>query len=261
MKVLVTFALETEFAPWRARHRFRPGKWGTADAYVATIGTAEVGVILTGVGPKQAALRAWQAFNSEFDSVSLCISSGLAGALRPGYQLAQVLAARTVRSEVARTGSEANILESSGALVSFAGDCGATVVDRFLSAGRVVAKAEEKRHLGLTADAVEMESFEILREAAESGVPAVAIRAVSDLASDDMPLEDMEGVLTGDGKLSIPRVVGKIVLHPAALPHLVKLGRESKRAAEALAQFLDRYIVMVSERAAPIETRTSATIQ
>jgi len=260
VKILVTFALENEFAPWRAMHRFRAVKWGGAEAFFAEVGAAEVGVVLTGVGPKQAALRASEVIRTEFDSISLCVSSGLAGALRPNYQIAQVLAARTVYSEVPRADLQSKTLKSSNALVSFAEECGATVVDQFHSANRVIARAEEKQHLGLTADAVEMESFEIFLEAAASGIPAVAVRAVSDLSNENLPL-DMGEVLTDDGKLSIPRVVGQVALHPAVLPDLLKLGQQSKRAAESLAQFLERYIAMVSDRAAALETNTSAVIR
>ena len=99
MKILVTFALENEFAPWRVMREFRAGKWGDADVYRAQIGAAEVGVILTGAGPKQAHLEAAKILGSDPDSINLCVSSGLAGALKPDYQVGQVLAARSVRTE------------------------------------------------------------------------------------------------------------------------------------------------------------------
>ncbi|HTS13659.1 MAG TPA: hypothetical protein VMH00_16185 [Candidatus Limnocylindrales bacterium] len=257
MKVLVTFALETEFAPWRAMRRFRPAKWGQAEAFFAQIGAAEVGVVLTGVGPKQAATRAAQVMRSDFDSVGLCISSGLAGAVRPAYQIAQVLAARTIRAEDAPERAEGGTLKSSDALLSFAEECGATPVGQFYSASRVIGRAEEKQHIGHVADAVEMESFEILREAAAAGIPAIALRAISDLSTENLPL-DMGDLLNSEGKVSIPRVVGQVALHPTALPDLVKLGQNSKRAAESLAQFLDRYIATVADRTAALETRTTA---
>ena len=89
------------------------------------------------------------------------------------------------------------------------------------------------------------------------GIPAIAIRAISDLSSQDLPL-DMSEILTNEGKVSIPRVVGQVAMHPTALPELVKLGQQSSRAAEALAQFLERYIVFVSDRAAALENKAAA---
>ena len=92
-----------------------------------------------------------------------------------------------------------------------------------------------------------MESFEIFREAAACGSPAVAIRAISDGIDEDLPL-DMNQLFTDEGQLSISRVMGQVALHPQSIPGLVKLRENSKRAAESLARFLDRYVATVIER-------------
>lgn len=252
MRVLVTFALENEFAPWRARRKFRRSTWGAAQVYLAEIGTAEVGVVLTGAGPRQASLESSKVTWADSDSVDFCISSGLAGSLKPQYTIGQVLAARTVRAERASDSDAGGTLESSAALLAFAEDCGATPVNRFYSAERVIASAEEKRHLGEQADAVEMESFAILAKARAKGIPAVAVRSISDVVDEDLPL-DMNGIFNADGEVSLPRVLGQLALSPLALPGLVKLGRQSKHAAESLAAFLDRYITALSEKAQPLE--------
>ena len=257
MKVLITFALEGEFAPWRAIREFRSEDWGPARVYVSTIGGAEIGVILTGVGPKQAALQTSRAIRSECDALSFCISSGLAGALRPEYRIGEVLVTRSVLAEVPRADLESQLLPSSEPLVSFAAECGATVVETFHTAERAVARVEEKRHLGRTSDAVEMESFEVFREAAACGIPAVAIRAVSDGLDEDLPL-DMNQLFTDEGQLSISRVMGQVALHPRSIPGLVKLRQNSKQAAESLARFLDRYVATVVERTRVLEPKATA---
>jgi adenosylhomocysteine nucleosidase len=257
MKILVTFALENEFAPWRALRDFRADKWGEADVYRARIGAAEVGVILTGAGPKQAHLETAKVLGGDPDPMCLCVSSGLAGALKTQYQVGQVLAARSVRTENELTDPSSNPLQGSAPLLSFAAECGATVVEQFFSAVRVVGKAEEKRHLGERSDAVEMESFEVLLEAAAYGIPAIAIRAISDSVDDDLPL-DMNRIFTDEGQVSIPRVLGQVALHPTSVPELVRLGQNSKTAAEALANFLDKYITLVSGRFQTLERRTGA---
>ena len=228
--------------------------------YISTIGDAEVGVMLTGVGPRQAALEASRAIRNECDSLRFCISSGLAGALRPEYQIAQVLAARSVFTEVPRADLDSQLLPSSEPLVSFAAECGASVVERFHTAVRAVARVEEKHHFGRTSDAVEMESFEILREAAACGIPAVAIRAVSDGLDEELPF-DMNQLFTDEGQLSIPRVMGQVALHPQAIPGLVKLRQNSKQAAESLARFLDRYVATVVERTRTLEPKATAASQ
>ncbi len=257
MKILVTFALETEFSPWRALREFRAVLWGDAEVYRAQMGAAEVVVLLTGVGPKQAHLQTAKVLEGDQESIHLCISSGLAGALKPEYQIGQVVAARAVCTENELRDSSSNRLQSSTALLSFAEECGATVVEQFFSSVRVVGRAEEKRELGEHSDAVEMESFEVLLESAAYGIPAIAIRAISDSVDDDLPL-DMNRIFTDEGQVSIPRVLGQVALHPTAVPELVRLGQNSKTAAEALAQFLDKYITMVSGRFQILERRTGA---
>jgi nucleoside phosphorylase len=258
VRILVTFALENEFAPWRSMRKFRKAKWDSADVLHAEIGAADVYVLLTGVGSRQAALAMAKVGWGEPDTVEFCISAGMAGALRPQYQIGQVLAPRTVVAERAPAGSNGLVFETSAPLISFAEDCGATVVQRFYSAERVISRAEEKEYLGSTADAVEMESFTVLSHARANGVPGAAIRAVSDTVEEDLPL-DMNGVFTSSGTVSIPRVLGQVALHPQSIPGLVKLGHNSKLAAEALAAFLDRYIRDLSRRTKALESNAMAT--
>ena len=148
-------------------------------------------------------------------------------------------------------------MQSSAPLLTFAAENGATVVEQFFSAVRVVGRAEEKRHLGAHSDAVEMESFEVLLESAASGIPAIAIRVISDTVDEDLPL-DMNRIFTDEGQVSIPRVLGQVALHPGSVPDLVRLGQNSKAAAESLAGFLDKYIATVSQRFQTLERRTGA---
>jgi adenosylhomocysteine nucleosidase len=260
LRILVTFALENEFVPWKAMHDFRAAEWGGMSAYLAEISGAEVGVILTGAGPRHAAKAASRVMRAEGDSIGLCIFSGLAGALRTEYAIGQVLAAKTVVAESVRPASEFGVLPASGALISFAVECGATAVDSFYTAERVIARAEEKRHLGANLDAVEMESFELMAEAATSGIPAVAIRAISDSVDEDMPI-DMTDIFTDDGQISMPRILAQAALNPPSIAGLMRLGRNSKLAAESLAKFLDQYVATVAARMNDLEQRAAAAGQ
>jgi adenosylhomocysteine nucleosidase len=257
LRILVTFALENEFAPWRAMHDFRAAEWGGVSTQIAEIGGAEVVVILTGAGPKHAAKAASAVIRAESDSIGLCVSSGLSGALRTEYAIGQVLVAKTVVPEHIRAGSTVSVLPSSGALISFATECGATAVGSFYTAERVIARAEEKLLLGASADAVEMESFEVLFEASSSGIPAVAIRAISDSADEDLPL-DMTDIFTDEGQLSMPRILAQAARNPQSISGLMRLGRNSKLAAESLARFLDQYVSIVALRMNSLEQRAAA---
>lgn len=257
MRILVTFALENEFALWQASHDFKPVKLGNLDVHVADFGPAHVTVALTGVGARQAALTASQIMRSEFEGFDCCISGGLAGGLRSNYRIGEVLAARSVFSEAVPADGTSRLLPCSAALVSFTAECGATVVEKFYSADHVISTAREKQAISAKADAVEMESFEILRVAQEAGVPAVAIRAISDTLDEDLPL-DMSQILTDQGQVSIPRVLGQVARKPQSLPGLIRLGKNSRAAAQSLSRFLDAYIAALANRAAPLETKLTA---
>ncbi|MGH9699598.1 MAG: hypothetical protein ACRD5R_10430 [Candidatus Acidiferrales bacterium] len=258
MKILAAFALETEFAPWRSMHDFRPAIWGRASVLAAEIGGANLGVLLTGAGPRQAAREIAKVSWGDTGELAVCISTGLAGGLRPQIETGRVVAARGVISGNAGEDSAEDALESSAALLSFAGECGAEIVDFFCTAGGVVSRAAEKRHLGQRAAAVEMESYEIFRVTQERGIPAVAVRAICDTAQEDLPL-DMNGIFTEDGRVSLARVVGQLARHPASLPQLIKVGRQSKRAAESLARFLEAYVTRLAAKMPSLDARAAAS--
>ena len=238
MRVLVTFALEAEFAPWRKLRGFERVAKGKAQFFRARIGDSEVNVVLTGVGGKNAWLEASKVIWG--GEVAICISSGLAGALRPDYHLGDVLAAKEVQAVGGR-----RVVAADRQLLRLAEQHGARAVDSFYSAERVIGLASEKRELGKLADAVEMESGEVLYEAAAFGAKGIAIRGIGDRADEDLPL-DFNRVMTSTGEVSIPRVLGQMVRHPLSTAALLRFGNQSRMAAEKLAAFLDRYVEAVA---------------
>jgi adenosylhomocysteine nucleosidase len=238
MRILVTFAVDAEFAPWRKLRRFEKRMRGALGSYSAAIAAAEVIVVLTGVGCRGDWLESVRGMaDSSFD---ICISSGLAGALRAGHKVGEVLVARSI-----------SIADTDGGvacdpeLVAAAAASGAKVVEHFYTANQVVLRAEEKRELGKKADAVEMESEVIVRSAVALGAKAVAVRGISDEVDENLPL-DFNRVATQSGAVSLPRVLGQVVQHPAAVPSLIRFGRRSRLAAEKLAEFVDRYVTRIA---------------
>ncbi|MDE3109943.1 MAG: hypothetical protein KGL02_08380 [Acidobacteriota bacterium] len=267
MKILVTFALENEFAPWRDRRHFRAEPRTkteianttieSPETYSTVIAGARVEVVLTGAGPKPAASAISQAIHAAPDRIDFCVSSGLAGALRPQYRIGQVLAAREVRCGSIEAAERGDTLPCSEALLSFAVECGARPVETFHTAGRVIGRAAEKERLGETADAVEMESYVIMGEARRRGVPAIAVRAISDSADEDLPF-DMTGIFTDDGRISMPLVLAEMARHPQSISAVMKLGQSAKAAATALAGFLDRYVERLASAGAGLEGKVTS---
>ena len=91
-------------------------------------------------------------------------------------------------------------MQSSAALLSFAEECGATVVEQFFSADRVVGRRGRKAALGRAADAVEMESFQVLLEARQlTEFRRLRFAPISDSVDEDLPL-DMNEFLPTMGK-------------------------------------------------------------
>jgi len=194
----------------------------------------ELVVLLTGVGGR----RAWaEATKVIWDgNVDVCISSGLAGALRAEHRPGDVLAAKEVH-----TTNRKKVIPSDPALLGLARAYGAKVVDAFHSVDRVLVRSTEKCELGAKADAVEMESGDIMLEAVAFGAKVIAIRAISDAVEEDLPL-DFNRVISESGDLSITKVLAQAAFHPASIPKLIRFGWQSRSAAEKLAIVLDAYI-------------------
>jgi adenosylhomocysteine nucleosidase len=250
MKILVTFAVQAEFAPWQRRRNFMrlPGEW---PVFEAMFGNARVRAVLTGMGQEHALKAAKVSFAYKPD---ICISSGLAGSLRSAYGPGDILAARLV-SEVGEPVAVASHRE----LLSTAVDCGARQIERMASSRTLVVRAEHKRQLGSQAEAVEMESYTILAEAARCGVPAVAIRAVSDSVDFYMPY-DFESARDARGEIRVMGVVSQVLRRPSGLPALLKLAHDSKFASRRLADFLDAFAGTMADRLIPVEQDSVAAI-
>lgn len=245
MRVLVTFAVPTEFAGWRRRHRFvrEPNmllglEMARCPVYRKGVGETEILAALTGIGAVRARRAARYALQS---APEICISSGLAGAVKEIYSRGEVLAA----SQVAETPGK-NLVRCDPALIERAAACGARVVERFLTSPSVVTTAAEKRALGAQGDAVEMESAGVLAAASAANIPAVAIRVISDDAGQDLPV-DFNRVLNAKGNVRPVRLLGSIAAGPERIRGLLQLAGDSRRASAKLAEFLDRYIADLAE--------------
>lgn len=255
MKVLVTFALENEVAPWRAMRQFREEGFGAEKALVADVAGVQLNVVLTGVGRKRSS-TVCDRIGSKWTDLDICISAGLAGALAPRYRVGQVMVARTVTSALPTFDEGPGRLQSDADLLRLAVDCGAEPVDRFYTAYAVAGTAEEKRALSAEAEIVEMESFDVMAEAQKRGLRSIAIRAVSDGADQDLPL-DMNRVFNGDGAVDVAAVLRQVARRPASFPRVVRIARQSRLAAQTLVHFLDGYILALANQTEIVEARSA----
>ncbi len=131
-----------------------------------------------------------------------------------------------------------------------AGFCGALVPalrvgdivrsPRIVTVDHLVTDPAEKRRLGASHDAVDMESAAVEEVCAAAGVPFLAVRAVSD-AVDTALSPGLVKMLAG-GKVSVMRACAALVRRPALLGEFLRLARDTKRAARNLARELVRLV-------------------
>src|SRR5580765_7191542 len=72
MRILVTFAVEAEFAPWRRARNLKQRKIADFVVYEAKIGRASVDFVVTGMGLESAAAGTRSVLSKEHD---FCIAS------------------------------------------------------------------------------------------------------------------------------------------------------------------------------------------
>ncbi len=236
MKILVTFAVDWEFKPWLRQRAFQSDR-RNAGTFSAQIEGIDVRVLLTGIGTGNA-LRSISATVDEIPD--LCITSGLAGGLKPQHRSGEVLVARAVYDSTGET-----FVYSDERLFSSAVDCGAKPASRFISVSQIVRTVQEKTRLSASADAVDMESFAVMKELSRLGVPCAAIRSVSDPLEMRVPY-DLDRALDSAGRIRMRQVLGQVVCNPRQLLPLARLAIRSSRATASLARFLDNYVLSLA---------------
>jgi adenosylhomocysteine nucleosidase len=233
MKILVAFAVESEFAPWRRQARYGWKEGAESFSYHGATGNAEVLVILTGLGGRRAEDLADWAVRYE---PRVGIVTGLAGGLECDSRSGDILVA-----EGATNLSQTESAQSDPALVRLAVECGARSVLRFLTVPRVARTGREKSLLAAAGDAVDMESLVLMPRLSRVGIPVVALRAIADSVGTDLPW-DFEAATSPRGEVRTWGLLAQLARRPQSLPGFVRFGMSSWRAARALSDYLERYI-------------------
>jgi|SRR5215469_994528 len=240
MRILVTFAVDAEFAPWRKRHDFRVKEFpliarkSSIALPAARVGEVTVTVFLTGIG--------WNSQDDRFRQVmdtwpSMCISAGLAGALKPLFKIGDLVVAR----KVGELGTN-HWIECDRRLVRAATECGAKFAEACVTSSKILASATQKMAASSGGDIVDMESYHILTAASGKKIPGgLVVRSISDLAREDLPL-DFGKVADSKGHLKFSELAKEIGRKPHRIPGLLSFGMNTKRAGKSLADFLDRFI-------------------
>ena len=205
--VLVCFALKEEAHAFKAPAASRPHTY----------------ILITGIGKKNAERSVREFFNQHApERVFTC---GFAGALNPLLKTGDVVFdtnESALREKLANAGARP-----------------AT----FFCSPRIATTVSEKADLRRTtgADAVEMESEAIHAICRERAVPCATVRAISDTAQEDLPL-DFNRLANPDSSLNYGKLMVAIAKSPRRIPALFRLQKHCKFAAERLAETLEKVL-------------------
>ena len=243
MRVLVTFAVDAEFAPWRKLRAFRHIDYDGLQLWRADAGTIQITVLVTGIGTESSAqaMGLMMQMADEDQHFDVCISSGLAGALDEALTPGDLIAPQLIIAENKQADVPSEQLKVDPELRKRAVDSGAMAADCLLTSNDVMVKASVKRACSSRAQSVDMESFEIVKEAQAWGARSVVVRAISDSATEDLPI-NFNVTLSKKQQVSVLKVVRELAKNPLALPALLRFAGQSRKAAEKLAKFLDAYV-------------------
>jgi len=173
----------------------------------------------------------------------LIISFGMAGAVTPGLGVGDVIIAQRLllarerlfseqqglSTELAETAIELLQRKLEGSSFPI---CGGTCI----TVGAILAKGETARLLpaGVINPVLEMETAAVAKIAAREGIPLLAVRAISDDASEELGF-NISDFTDRDMNIRVHRVLWSVTRRPWLVPQLLRLARNSRRAGVNLA--------------------------
>ena len=192
--------------------------------------TAEIGghrLVIAAHGPGPDLAGAAASIAARKVAPDAVLSTGVCGALDPSLNVGDVFVAESVTYR-------GRIFSSRPAPSASHHRTGALI-----SSDRVAATAGEKEALRTAgAAAVDMEAGALAEAAASWSVPFFCIRAISDRADENLPL-NFNDYRDRSGYFSRPRILAAALREPVRLlPALIKLRLNCGRAARTLGEFL-----------------------
>ena len=192
----------------------------------------------------------------ESTKVDLLISAGVAGGIRHGLNVGDlVVAERVGYTRQNDLDGEELQLESDFVckeeIVQLARRCSNDLESKLhfgnlLTVDKVISQASTKRRIGEQDSflAVEMESAAVGEVACEKGVEFAAIRSISDDIEDDLHL-DYDNIISDEGKVKVTSIALGVLKNPQSLALLSRLNKQTKRAAKSLANFMTKLIPLI----------------
>jgi adenosylhomocysteine nucleosidase len=179
------------------------------------------------------------------------IVAGFAAGLDPKLRPGDVVVPSTVRN-VTHEGfqkiTHCRVLHPEASLYEMASrTCQApdsALVNSLLTYHSIVRLASHKKAVRLeeeSPDVLDMESAAAAGVAEDNGVSWVVIRAITDGAEDDLPL-DFTRFSGANGEVNVAKLAASLIINPWRIPGLIRLGKRSALAARNLGAFVERYV-------------------
>jgi adenosylhomocysteine nucleosidase len=176
----------------------------------------------------------------DFANIDMILNIGLGGAPLPDLSIGDIVVAERLLFFKERLFSEQQGLDA-----RFTADClsalrGERKFRVYPGTSITAAEILDKKSLaalipsGVRYPVLEMETTAVARIAREHSVPLAAIRAISDGANEELGFSIGE-FTDKEMRISPWRVLGTIARKPQIVPQLMRLGMNSRRAAENLA--------------------------
>jgi adenosylhomocysteine nucleosidase len=226
MAVLLIAAEALEFAGLLKYCRnVKPLSWPVHWARTAQLNGRELWMAANGAG----GLRAAQVVDiaKAAGGPEVVCSVGFCGGLNPDLKAGDIFVAERVQTSA---GEYAVVKPQSPR---------AHHIGVLASIDRVAQTVQEKAELRARgAAAVEMEAGGVVARAAELGLEACCVRAVTDLAGESFGM-DFNSMLREDGRFGTMRLIAAACRRPlSTLPELWRLGKRSRLASRNLGEFI-----------------------
>ena len=225
--VAITFALPTESRDFVSQltHRYEVARAGSV-AICGSFHGQPVAVVHTGVG--EVACRLTIESFLERQRVDCVVSAGFAGALDPKLRVGDLLIAQNFSSPELLASPKMQLEEMSIYLATLTSSAG------------VIDSADQRRELAQRTgtSAVDMETEFIAAACAEHSIPVLALRAISDTATEPFPApaEVLFDVIAQRTKPL--RLAGYLLAHPSAVVRLAAFAQRIAVVRSTLTQAL-----------------------
>jgi adenosylhomocysteine nucleosidase len=230
----IVHATAMELAPLYSRcDRIRKYIGGQYTFRGARLGEIRIAGVQCGMGAP-AARKATRAL-LDGHTPKWIISAGFSGALSPELKVGDIVVGNSL---VSTTGDELSI-----DLRMEANPAAGLHVGRLLMAGAIVRSVAEKQSLAeqYGALAVDMESLAVAEVCRDAKIRCLAVRAISDDLSADLPPEILT-VVGGSGSIRLGAALGAIWKRPGSVKEMWRLRELAMTAADRLADFLEGVI-------------------